>query len=138
MFDSSSNLNPLPTLHNCFLFGNVSNTSHETSGFEFASNLHFVDGERNKTADNVARVLEDCFSSYCDTLPNCPEEYSQYSDKSTLWSEDEWSDTYTASGEPYLENTVYGRGYYLVHSICEFIPARINPEVGGIGVSPFP
>ncbi|KAL8923045.1 MAG: hypothetical protein Q9208_004857 [Pyrenodesmia sp. 3 TL-2023] len=65
----------LPTLHNCFMFANVTaGRFREAGSNQTAADLHYLDEERNATVDNVARVLEDCLLKYCDTLPNCNQE----------------------------------------------------------------
>ncbi|KAL8992287.1 MAG: hypothetical protein Q9169_007216 [Polycauliona sp. 2 TL-2023] len=118
MFDPLPNLTPLTTLHNCFMFGNVSNAVYESNGVDYAADFGYEGGWHNATSDNVAHVLEDCFVSYCQGLPDCSEDYRQYDDNSSLW------------GEYYY---MVSRGHHLVRSICDNIPWRIDSEVGGIG-----
>ncbi|KAL8852646.1 MAG: hypothetical protein Q9221_002526 [Calogaya cf. arnoldii] len=109
----------LPTLHNCFMFANMTD-----GGFEPAGKLHYLDEQRNATRDNVARVLDDCLSTYCDTLPHCSEKTKQYRDLPSLWSV---TDVHAAGSSA-------TRGQVLTKAICDNIPWRINSDVGGIGV----
>ena len=109
----------LPTLHNCFVFASVTDGSFQNAGAnETAAKLHFIDNERNTTANNVAPVLEGCLSKYCDTGPSCKE------DLQSLALRDDY-DRYSKSEE-------------LAYSICRTIPSIINSDVGGVGVSSVP
>lgn len=110
MFDS------LPTLHNCFMFG------YMTDDLDTATKLHYIDADHNATVAHVAHILEDCLSKYCDTLSDCSEEASEYGDLPSLWG----------------DYDTLGRGQGLASSICDNIPWRINSDVGGIGVSSLP
>lgn len=111
----------LPTLHNCFMFANVTRqSSNNTEVEKTAKELHYLDDGGNATAETVAQVLEDCLSSYCDTLPLCSEEAIVYDSLSTsLWG----------------DNEQHSKGNALVNSICNNIPWKINSDLGGIGVS---
>lgn len=114
MFDS------LPTLHNCFIFPNITmNISTSTIGF--ARKLHYLDPEHNATADNVAQTLENCLSGYYETLTN--QKFEKSPDYSTLYS-------YESGSYPRR-----GYGNDLIDGICARIPTSINPDVGGVGVS---
>lgn len=116
----------LPTLHNCFMFPNVTYGRFQNAeANQTATDLHYRDGERNATAQNVARVLEDCFLNYCGTLPGCYQETREYRDLPSLWSVD----------DSIAFNPFFGKGRALATSICDNIPWRINSDVGGIGVS---
>ena len=114
MFDS------LPTLHNCFIFPNVT-TNMSVDYNDFAPELHYLDPERNATANNVVKRLDECLSRYYETLTDHEYEIPPY-----------YSSLYSFSNDTYWENG-YGSG--LVDAICAVIPTSINPDVGGIGVS---
>ncbi|KAL8837913.1 MAG: hypothetical protein Q9176_005389 [Flavoplaca citrina] len=107
----------LPTLHNCFMFGNVSNGGSET-----AAKLQLIN-ELNATANNVARVLDDCLTNYCHTIPDCMGASKSYMDLPSLWSDSSYGFT-----------NFSGKGPTLVDSICSNVPWRINSDVGGIGI----
>ena len=109
----------LPTLHNCYMSVNSPLGSSNTG-----AKLQLLD-EHNATANNVARVLEDCLVNYCHTLPICREDTETYINRPSLWSDND-SPRYT------------GKGKALISSICRNIPWRINSDVGGIGVSALP
>lgn len=125
MFSASCNntfgpmFESLSTLHNCFMFASVADGSFQNAGAnQTAVKLHFVDDERNTTADNVARVLEGCLSEYCGTVPTCKE----YLQSQAL------RDDYVG----------YRKSQELASSICNTIPSSINSDVGGVGVSSVP
>lgn len=106
----------LPTLHNCFMFGNISKE------IELARMLHYNDEEHNVTTNNVGRILTDCLINYCKTLPGCDEAYHEsYSNYPPLRFRGDPNDTSSRQ--------------QLVDSICDNVPVRINSDVGGIGVS---
>ncbi|KAL8653268.1 MAG: hypothetical protein Q9210_002195 [Variospora velana] len=110
----------LPTLHNCYIFGNV--LAHmSTSDIAFAQQLHYLDDEHDATVQNVAQKLKACFSKYCESLSGCnadvvltaPSLYPSNSENAQAFD---------------------GYGEDLVEEICAIIPANINSDVGGIGV----
>lgn len=57
----------LPTLHNCYIFGNVT-THMSPSDIAFAQRLHYLDAEHGATIQNVGQKLGICLTKYCETL----------------------------------------------------------------------
>lgn len=114
----------LPTLHNCFIFGNVTAEYMSESDTAFAEELHYLEREQNATATNVGQTLGKCLLRYCETLSDqC---YTNIdgpisADQISFWTED-------GGGVSFV-------GTVLVGKICSSIPARISSDVGGIGVS---
>lgn len=111
----------LPTLHNCYIFGNVTGNM-SVSNIKFAQQLHYLDEGRNATAANVGQTLGTCLLKYCKTLPECGTGLGDnLPDPISFWSD--------------FPSTSGAFGPYLVDRICTSIPARISSDVGGIGVS---
>lgn len=111
----------LPTLHNCYIFGNVTTNMTEIDT-TFASALHYLDDGQNGTATHVGRTLGSCLWKYCETLSDCKtyitEAWGDISpDRISFWTRDH-------------EN--FAIGPTLVTQICSSIPARISSDVGGI------
>ncbi len=123
MFDS------LPTLHNCFIFPNVT-TKTSASTINLAQQLHYLDPEHNATATNVVQTLGKCLSKYYETLPNY--DPTIFLDHPTLYNY-ETSQSLNTSSVGY--GGIDGFGQYLVRQICAGIPTSINSDVGGVGVS---
>ena len=109
MFDS------LETLHNCVIFPNVTAFPHDETGpTENALQLYSLDNTAESTAANVVEKLTACFVDYCTSLQGCE---------------------VPSGGDTRLYYGSYGDE--LINSICNAIPADINSDVGGIGVSKF-
>lgn len=108
-------LNPLWTLHNCFIFGSVTKNMFDAS----MSQLHFFDEGREATINNIVERFSSCLKSYCKQIPNC---IGEASPSPLLYSYNPGSKGLVAGGQD------------LVWNICSNIPARITSDVGGIGV----
>ncbi|KAL8824421.1 MAG: hypothetical protein Q9170_008162 [Blastenia crenularia] len=89
--------------------------------------LHYLDEGSNATADNAGQTIGTCLLKYCDALPDCIE-YAGFEhgalDDTSFWASNS-------------DNTGYYDpiGPYLVWLICAVMPASVNSDVGGIGVS---
>lgn len=100
MFDS------LPTLHNCFIFPNVTSNNSVTFN-DVVPELHYLDPERNATADNVVKRLDECLTRYYETLTHHTYEIPSY-----------YSTLYTLLNESDLDIYWEGYGSGLVNEIC--------------------
>lgn len=105
-------INPLWTLHNCFIFGNITKNMSDASMSQF----HFLDEGRETTIKNIGDKFSSCLVNHCKQFPQCESTISSsYIDANLIY------DQFTS-------------GQTLVQGICDNIPARITSDVGGIGV----
>ena len=110
----------LLTLHNCFVFGNVSDDDTKPS-FDSLQHLNYFPPDRDQVIHNIADTLDSCLTAYCESLPKCMNRFSD-NENLPLYSF-ESNDTF-----------YHGRGYLLINAICSDVPSRLNPDIGGIGV----
>ncbi|KAL6716184.1 hypothetical protein ACLMJK_005750 [Lecanora helva] len=106
-------LRDLPTLHNCYMFDNVTDSAS-------VQELHFHDDGHGDTLSFFTSRLNKCFFEYCKSIsPN----FNESAFQSPLY-------TYgTTSGD-----FNYGSGGLYVEEICANVATEVNSDVGGIGV----
>lgn len=118
--------NPLWTLHNCCIFGNLTKNISDAS----VSQLHFFDEGREATVKNIGDTFGSCLRSYCKQTPPC----SITTSPTSLYA---YRATLEDAGQNYSIHKG-GDGLDLVRGICDNVPARITSDIGGIGVcSPY-
>ena len=103
----------LSTLHNCVIFPNITALSQNHTGpdFQTVRQLYSLDETSSATSANVIDKLSKCFAASCTATDGCE----------------------IPTAEPFLYTLDYG--YRLIENLCDNIPATINSDIGGVGVS---
>lgn len=118
----------LETLHNCMVFPEVAAHYHESNLTKSAKDLVEKLGiqpsiNNSVSSQAITRAVRECLTDYCADIPGCKGNFDDPSDP--------------AYPTPYNNKSYWDfneDGSHLVDSVCDYFPAQVTSDIGGIGV----
>ena len=111
----------LQNLHNCMAYQIVAEQYQKNDLTQEAQTLveklNIEPASPNSTlVSSITQTIQTCLVDYCNSISGCEDQM------------------HSSPSQPGNDFDLYTDGGYLVESICDFLPAQINTDVGGIGV----
>ena len=118
--DNATAFASLQDLRNCMSYPTVAllyrDQNLSDASIDMANKLGIQLSRDNESSSPVSKLIQTCFSDYCNMLPGCNETCASLS-----------------QGEgPFNENDIAFKA--LVDIICEALPASVDSDIGGVGV----
>ena len=133
--DPVSAFSSLHTLHNCMMYPVVADQYSQGNLTQNIVDLARTLGIEKSiwpstVSSNIADTIGNCLSDYCNTLEGCMNAARSY----------EYDEGNNGTADNFLNHT--GTFYYSLDpgysyssfDLCEYLPASVNQDIGGIGV----
>ena len=134
--DPGSAFSTLDTLHNCMMYPIIADQYAKNNLSSDIAQLAQSLGIEKSTwpsavSLNIAQTISSCLVAYCATLEQCMPTAVAYNE--SYYGDGEYDSMFTNSTGPFYFDLGPRQGSS-EFDLCEYLPASVNQDIGGIGV----